>query len=39
MDKEVQRIAKQRRWSEAEGQRLVEAWRQSGESLTVFARR
>jgi hypothetical protein len=26
-------------WSEDEGRRVVEAWRQSGENATVFARR
>jgi len=39
MDKDVQRISKQRRWSEAEGQRMVDAWRGSGEARTAFARR
>jgi len=39
MDKDVQRIAQQRRWSEAEGERMVDAWRGSGESRTAFARR
>jgi len=39
MDKDVQRIAKQRRWSESEGQRMVDAWRGSGESRAAFARR
>ena len=39
MDKDVRRIAQQRRWSEAEGQRMVDAWRGSGESRTAFARR
>ena len=39
VDSDVQRIAKQRVWSEAEGQRMVAAWRQSGESRAAFARR
>ena len=38
-DGEVQRIAKQRVWSEAEGKRMVAAWRRSGESRAAFARR
>jgi len=36
---DVQRIASQRRGSEAEGQRMAEAWCQTGESRTAFARR
>lgn len=39
MDVDVQRIAKQRTWSEADGQRVVAAWRKSGESRAVFGRR
>ena len=39
VDGEVQRIAKQRVWSEAEGKRIVAAWRRSGESRAAFARR
>ena len=39
MDKDVQWIATQRTWSEAEGQQMVDAWRRSGESRTAFARR
>ena len=38
-DGEVQRIAKQRVWSAAEGKRMVAAWRRSGESRAAFARR
>ena len=38
-DGEVQRIAQQRVWSEAEGTRMVAAWRRSGESRAAFARR
>ena len=39
VDSDVQRIAKQRVWSEAEGKRIVAAWRQSGESRAAFAHR
>ena len=39
MDGDVQRIAKQRTWSETDGQRVVAAWRRSGESRAVFGRR
>jgi len=39
MDKDVRRIAKQQRWSEADGQRMVDAWRGSGASRAAFARR
>ena len=39
VDGDVQRIAKQRVWSEAEGKRIVAAWRRSGESRAAFARR
>jgi len=39
MEHDVQRIAKQGRWSAADGQRMVDAWHQSGESRTAFARR
>jgi len=39
MEKDVQRIAKQCTWGEAEGKRMVDAWRRSGESCTAFARR
>ena len=39
VDSDLQRIAKQRVWSEAEGQRIVAAWRQSGESRAAFAHR
>ena len=39
MDGDVQRLATQRVWSADEGERLVAAWRRSGESPTAFARR
>ena len=39
MDEDVRRIAKQQRWSEADGQRMVDAWHGSGESRRAFARR
>ena len=39
VESDVQRIAKQRVWSEAEGQRVVAAWRKSGVSRAVFGRR
>ena len=39
LDGDVQRIAKRRAWSEAEGKRIVAAWRRSGESRAAFARR
>ena len=39
VDGDVQRIAKQQVWSEAEGKRMVAAWRRSGESRAAFARR
>ena len=39
LDGDVQRIAKQLVWSEADGQRMVAAWRRSGESCAAFARR
>ena len=38
MDGDVQRLATQRVWSEDEGQRIVAAWRRSGESPAAFAR-
>jgi transposase-like protein len=38
LDQEVQRIAKLPSWSEAEAQRVVDAWRESGESRAVFGR-
>ena len=39
VDGDVQRIAKQRVWSETEGKRIVATWRRSGESRAAFARR
>ena len=39
VDGDVQRIAKQRVWSEAEGKRIVAAWRRSGVSRAAFGRR
>ena len=39
VDVDVQRIAKQPVWSEADGRRLVAAWRRSGESRAAFGRR
>ena len=39
LDGDVQRIAKQRVWSEAEGKRIVAAWRRSGVSRAAFGRR
>jgi len=39
VDGAVQRIAKRRSWSDAEGKQIVAAWRQSGESRAAFARR
>jgi transposase-like protein len=39
LDEEVQRIAKLPLWSDAEAQRVVAAWRESGESRAVFGRR
>ena len=39
LDGDVQRIAKQRIWSEAEGRRIVAAWRRSGVSRAEFGRR
>ena len=39
LDGDVQRIAKLRAWSEADGKRMVDAWRRSGESRAAFARR
>ena len=39
VDSDVQRIAKQRVWSEAEGTRIVVAWRRSGVSRAAFGRR
>ena len=39
MDGDVQRIAKQRIWSEAEGKRIVTAWRRSSQSRAAFGRR
>ena len=39
VDGEVQRIAKLRAWSDAEGKQIVAAWRRSGESRAAFARR
>ncbi len=38
-DKAVVRIAKRQRWCEDDARVIVESWRQSGESLTQFARR
>ena len=39
LDGDVQRLAKQRVWSEAEGKRIVAAWRRSGVSRAAFGRR
>ena len=39
VDGDVQRIAKQRIWSEAEGKRIVTAWRRSSQSRAAFGRR
>ena len=39
VDGDVQGIAKQRVWSEAEGKRIVAAWRRSGVSRAAFGRR
>ena len=39
LDGDVQRIAKQRVWSEGEGKRIMAAWRRSGESRAAFGRR
>ena len=39
VDEDVQPIAKQRVWSDAEGTRIVAAWRRSGVSRAAFGRR
>ena len=39
LDEEVQRIAKLESWSESEAARVVDAWRNSGESRALFGRR
>ena len=39
VDGDVQRIAKQRVWSEAEGKRILAVWRRSGVSRAAFGRR
>ena len=39
LDEEVQRIAKLPSWTEDEAAKVVNAWRESGESRAVFGRR
>ena len=39
LDEEVLQIAKLEMWSDADGKRVVDAWRKSGESRAVFGRR
>ena len=39
LDQHVMRMARQAVWSEAEGGRVIEAWRRSGETIAEYARR
>lgn len=36
---DIERVVRRRRWSEADARAIVQAWRGSGESQLVFARR
>jgi transposase-like protein len=36
---DIERVVRRRRWSEADARTMVQAWRSSGESQRVFARR
>lgn len=39
LDRDVLRVARRMVWSGADGGRVIEAWRQSGEPVAEFARR